>query len=95
VIAQVDGHYAVRSGGSQVLNRAGHRQGEETGHGLCLRQRLRHLGRWGAWVEIGRKGGVRAILYTSTGGQAITTAPSALQAKAGNQPHRHGFPQRS
>jgi len=93
VIAQVDGHYGFGQVAAKFSTELAIDKAKKQGVGCVSVRRLRHLGRLGAWVELAAKAGCAAILYTSTGGQALTSAPfGGSKRRLGTNPIAMAFP---
>ncbi len=93
VIAQVDGHYGFGQVAAKFSTEVAIDKAKKQGVGCVAMRRLRHLGRLGAWVELAGKAGCAAILYTSTGGQALLCAPfGGSKRRLGTNPMAMAFP---
>jgi len=93
VIAQVDGHYGFGQVAARFSTELAINKAKKQGVGCVAVRRLRHLGRLGAWAELAAKAGCAAILFTSTGGQALICSPfGGSKRRLGTNPIAMAFP---
>jgi uncharacterized oxidoreductase len=92
-VAQVDGHYGFGQVVATFSIGLAIDKAKKQGVSCVTMRFLRHLGRLGAYAEMASRAGCAAILYCSTGGQAISTAPfGGSKRRLGTNPIAMAFP---
>lgn len=93
VIAQVDGHYGFGQVAAKFSTELAIDKAKKQGISCVTVRHLRHLGRLGAYAEMAAGAGCAAILYCSTGGQALSQVPfGGTQRKLATNPIAMSFP---
>jgi LDH2 family malate/lactate/ureidoglycolate dehydrogenase len=91
--AQVVGNYGFGQVVANFSTELAVAKAKNQGVSCVTMRHLRHLGRLGAYAEMAANAGCAAILYCSTGGQAISTAPfGGTRRKLGTNPIAMAFP---
>src|SRR5512135_3238535 len=91
--AQVVGHYGFGQVVAKFSTELAVAKAKNQGVSCVTMRHLRHLGRLGAYAEMAANAGCAAILYCSTGGQALSTVPfGGTRRKLGTNPIAMSFP---
>jgi LDH2 family malate/lactate/ureidoglycolate dehydrogenase len=91
--AQVDGHYGFGQVVAYFSTALAIDKAKKQGISCVALRNLCHLGRLGAYAEMAALQNCAAILYCSTGGQALSQAPfGGAKRRLGTNPIAMGFP---
>jgi LDH2 family malate/lactate/ureidoglycolate dehydrogenase len=92
-LAQVVGHYGFGQVTATFATELAIHKAKKQGVSCVAMRYLRHLGRLGAYAEMASREGCAAILYCSTGGQALSAAPfGGSKRRLGTNPIAMSFP---